>query len=95
MAAVVVATDLAIATSGAYERGDHIVDPHSGQSPSGLLSVTIVGPDLATADAYATAAYAMGREGPSWTARLVSAGYEAMTILDDQTVLSTPAFPTP
>lgn len=94
-AAVVVATDLAIATSGAYERGDHIVDPHSGQPPSGILSVTIVGPDLATADAYATAAYAMGREGSSWTARLVSAGYEAMTILDDQTVLSTPAFPTP
>lgn len=94
VAAVVVATDLAIATSGAYERGDHIVDPHSGQPPNGLLSVTIVGPDLAMADAYATAAYAMGREGPSWTARLVSAGYEAMTILDDQTVLSTPAFPT-
>jgi len=94
VAAVVVATDLAIATSGAYERGDHIVDPHSGQSPSGILSVTIVGPDLATADAYATAAYAMGCEGPSWTARLVSADYEAMTILDDQTVLSTPAFPT-
>ena len=93
VAAVVVATDLAIATSGAYERGDHIVDPHSGQVPSGILSVTIVGPDLATADAYATAAYAMGCEGPSWTARLVSAGYEAMTILDDQTVLSTPAFP--
>jgi len=52
-----------------------------------------VGPDLATADAYATAAYAMGRHGPAWTTRLVGHGYEAMTILDDQTVLSTPAFP--
>jgi len=93
VATVVTATDLAIATSGAYERGDHIIDPHGGQPPSGLLSVTIVGPDLATADAYATATYAMGREGPAWTARLVGAGYEAMTILSDHTVLSTPAFP--
>ncbi len=91
VAAVVVASDLAIATSGAYERGEHIVDPYTGRAPAGVLSVTIVGPDLATADAYATAAYAMGRAGPAWTARL--SGYEAMTILADQTVLSTPAFP--
>ena len=94
VAAVIEATNLAIATSGAYERGAHIVDPHTGRPPDGVLSVTIVGPDLAMADAYATAAYAMGREGPAWTARLVALGYEAMTIRDDQTVLSTPAFPT-
>ncbi len=94
VAAVIEATDLAIATSGAYERGAHIVDPHTGWPPDGVLSVTITGPDLATADAYATAAYAMGRAGPAWTARLVARGYEAMTIRNDQTVLSTPAFPT-
>ena len=52
--------DLAVATSGAYVRGDHVVDPHTGRPPHGVLSVTIVGPDLATADAYATAAFAMG-----------------------------------
>ena len=46
---------------------------------------------LATADAYATAAFAMGVQGPKWTARL--RGYEAMTILADETVLSTPGFP--
>lgn len=93
VAAVVAATDLAIATSGAYERGEHIVDPHTGCAPIGVLSVTIVGPDLGTADAYATAAYAMGRNGPAWTAQLVAGGYEAMTILDDETVLFTPGFP--
>ena len=91
VAAVVMANDLAIATSGAYERGEHIIDPHTGRAPIGILSVTVVGRDLATADAYATAAYAMGRAGPPWTARL--AGYEAMTILSDETVLSTPGFP--
>jgi thiamine biosynthesis lipoprotein len=92
VAAVVVANDLAIATSGAYARGAHIINPHTRRAPSGVLSVTITGPDLATADAYATAAFAMGTQGPAWTARLT--GYEAMTILSDDRVLSTPGFPT-
>jgi len=48
-------------------------------------------PVLGTADAYATAAFAMGTEGPSWTTTLD--GYEAMTILADGTVLSTAGFP--
>jgi len=61
------------------------------RAPEGVLSVTITGPVLATADAYATAAFAMGAQGPNWTARL--RGYEAMTILADETVLSTPGFP--
>jgi FAD:protein FMN transferase len=91
VAKVVVANDLAIATSGAYARGDHVVDPHSGRPPTGVLSVTITGPVLATADAYATAAFAMGTNGPAWTARMQ--GYEAMTILADGRVLSTPGFP--
>jgi FAD:protein FMN transferase len=92
VAAVVESTDLAIATSGAYARGDHVWNPHSGRAPSGILSVTIVGPELGTADAYATAAFAMGPErAPHWTARL--AGYEAMTILADETVFKTGGFP--
>ena len=91
MAAVVEATDLAVATSGAYARGEHVVDPHTGRPPSGLLSVTITGPELATADAYATAAFAMGERGPAWTAQLD--GYEAFSILESGTVLSTPGFP--
>jgi FAD:protein FMN transferase len=93
IAAVVLANDLSIATSGSYERGNHIVDPHTGFPPTDVLSVTIVGPDLATADGYATAAFAMGPEGPQWTASLVDAGYEAMTIVDEETVLFTPGFP--
>lgn len=91
VAKVVEATELALATSGEYERGAHVLDPHTRRPPTGVLSVTISGPDLATADAYATAAFAMGEAGPAWTARL--AGYEAMTILADGRVLSTPGFP--
>jgi thiamine biosynthesis lipoprotein len=91
LAAVVVCNDLAIATSAEYERGRHIIDPHTGLPPEGLLSVTIVGPDLGRADAYATAAFAMGDEGPRWTMGLTA--YESLTILSDRTVLSTPGFP--
>jgi thiamine biosynthesis lipoprotein len=90
LAAVVAVEDLAVATSGEYERGAHIIDPHTGAPPTGLLSVTIVGPDLALADAYATAAFAMGTAGPAWTATLD--GYDAMCITSDRRVLSTPGF---
>jgi thiamine biosynthesis lipoprotein len=91
IAAVVEGNDLGVATSGAYARGEHVVDPHTGRAPAGVLSVTIVGPELATADAYATAAFAMGEAGPEWTASLGL--YEAMTILADDRVLLTPGFP--
>jgi len=91
LAAVVETTECGIATSGAYRRGEHVLDPHTGRPPRGVLSVTIVGPELATADAYATAAFAMGEAGPEWTASLGL--YEAMTILADDRVLLTPGFP--
>jgi thiamine biosynthesis lipoprotein len=92
VAKVVECTDLAVATSGAYERGEHVVDPHTGLAPGSILSVTITGPVLGTADAYATAAFAMGDRGPAWTARLPR-GYDALTIMADGRVLSTPGFP--
>jgi thiamine biosynthesis lipoprotein len=91
VAAVLQTRDLAVATSGAYERGEHVIDPHTHRPPTGVLSVTVTGPELATADAYATSAFAMGSRGALWTAGL--SGYEAMTILADGRVLSTPGFP--
>lgn len=67
---VVTGTDLAVATSGTYERGYHVIDPHRGGPARDLCSVTVVGPDLALADAYATAAVAMGMGGLDWLAKL-------------------------
>ena len=64
---------------------------HPTAACTNVLSVTIVGSELGTADAYATAAFAMGARGPQWTAAL--SGYEAMTILEDETVLTTGGFP--
>lgn len=63
---VVAAADLAIATSGTAERGAHVLDPHTGRPPTGLASVTVTGPRLADADAYATAAFAMGAQALDW-----------------------------
>lgn len=74
----------AVATSGTYERGAHILDPHTGVAPEGVLSVTIVGPDLAVADAYATAAFAMARDGAEWAAALP--GHGAIVIFEDGTI---------
>jgi thiamine biosynthesis lipoprotein len=83
--------DVAVATSGAYERGDHVLDPRSCAPAAGVQSVTVVGPDLGLADAYATAAFALGVDGPEWTLGLD--GYEALTILAGDQVLWTPGFP--
>lgn len=66
---VLTGTDLAVATSGVYERGRHVVDPRRRVPASGLRSVTVVGTDLGVADAYATAALAMGATGLGWLDR--------------------------
>ncbi len=70
IALVVSGTDMAVATSGSYERGDHIVDPRGVATMESLLSVSVVGPELALADAYATAAFAMGDEAAAWLASI-------------------------
>jgi len=84
VAAVLATSDLAFATSGLYERGGHIVDPRTGLPPAGLRSLTVVGPTLALADAYATAGFAMGAAGPAWVAG--QPGYGVLAITDDDRV---------
>jgi thiamine biosynthesis lipoprotein len=56
----------AIATSGTAERGKHIWDPRTGTAADSFLSVTVVGPQLMWADAYATTVFVMGEEGLDW-----------------------------
>jgi thiamine biosynthesis lipoprotein len=87
-AAVLAVRDTAVATSASYERGDHILVPWTHRPPVGLLSLTVVGPSLTIADAFATAAYAMGREGVAWVA--ARPGYEALGITDDDRLVWTP-----
>ena len=68
VAALVEVTDLAVATSGTAERGEHIWNG-AGAPRAGLLSFTVIGPDIAEADAYATIGFAMGEAGMAWVAR--------------------------
>jgi thiamine biosynthesis lipoprotein len=90
---VLAVSDLAVATSGSYERGEHVRNPRSGGPARGLRSVTVVGPDLALADAYATAATAMGEAGLSWLARLAGKGYHSAAVTDDGRAFSSPGLP--
>ncbi len=71
-------TDVAIATSGGYERGGHIVDPHTGSPVTRAGSATVIGPDLALADGYATALFAAGSPGLAWFPP--HTGYDALII---------------
>ena len=53
----------AVATSGTAERGHHIWNPkQKGFVESDLLQVTVVAEDIITADVFATAAFAAGKE---------------------------------
>jgi len=78
VARVIEARDLAVATSGTYEKGDHIFDPHTQTAVSHLLSFTVIGPDILQADVYATAGFAMGDGGLAFINRVP--GYEAYAI---------------
>lgn len=90
VALVVRVRDGAVATSGIAERGRHVLDPRSGLPSSGLVSATVVGPDLTFADAYATAALAGGDPDPSWARRIDD--YELLTIDEAGNVACTPGF---
>ena len=51
---VEVSGDAAVCTSGTYQRGAHLLDPVTGAPAIRTVSATVVGPDLALADALAT-----------------------------------------
>lgn len=58
--------DGAIASSGTYERGAHIIDPRVGVPAVGARAATVVGPDAGVADALATALVVDGRDAVNW-----------------------------
>ncbi|WAC19935.1 DUF2271 domain-containing protein [Luteolibacter sp. SL250] len=52
--ATVTLRDQALATSGDYRRGNHIIDPRSGKPATHIASASVIAPDATTADALAT-----------------------------------------
>jgi FAD:protein FMN transferase len=86
----VFANDLGVATAG----GARVVDPRTGTPQRALGSVTVLGPDLSTADAFATAMYAMGPvRARQFAHELASAEpYESLLITRAGRMMSTPGF---
>ncbi len=71
VAEVLAIRDSAVATSGDYERGNHIWGRRDAVRGG---SVTVVGPRIEIADALATALWADGDENPAWLARFPGYG---------------------
>jgi thiamine biosynthesis lipoprotein len=86
--ACVVQLRSAVATSGPYERGAHLVDPRSGEPAQTVASATVTGPNLAMSDALATALAVGGHDAFDAVATLE--GYEAYVIDTDGSERATP-----
>lgn len=72
-------TNRGVATSGTAIRGQHIYDPHHPDHQlEDVLSITVIGPNIYEADRFATAAFAMGKQGIQFIERL--AGFEGYMI---------------
>jgi len=53
-----------IATSGTYARGEHIYNPKNpSEAIESIVSLTVIGPNIYEADRFATACFAMGKDG--------------------------------
>lgn len=85
IAAIVEISGDAIATSGTAARGRHLWDGRTDEPAEALASMTVVGPNLTWADAFATAAFVMGAGGVDWVSQFP--GYRALAITLDGTLL--------
>jgi thiamine biosynthesis lipoprotein len=88
---VVEVRDGAVATSGFYERGAHVVDPATRRREVRCDSATVVGPDAGLADALATAALVAGEDAASWFAELP--GWSLLLVRGDELLGLGPAAP--
>jgi thiamine biosynthesis lipoprotein len=69
----------AVATSGTYERGLHIINPKTHEPSSSILSITVVGADIIDADVLATSAFVQGEFGLNFIGGK-ALGYEAIMV---------------
>lgn len=96
LAAKLAVTDLAVVTSGDYERFfekdgvryHHIFDPATGYPARGMRSVTIVAPSCGLSDALSTAVFVLGEDRGLALAR--NSGAEVMIIGNDGKIRQTP-----
>jgi thiamine biosynthesis lipoprotein len=81
----------ALATSGTYERGLHLIDPLTGSAEAKVASASVTGPDLGLADALATAVAVAGQMGLTMINDID--GYDAMIVTLEGTLRWTAGFP--
>ncbi len=101
LCAVINAKDIAIVTSGNYERCffvdgvryHHILDPKTGYPARGCASVTVVTPDVVLADALSTAIFVLGPEAGMKFAES-QPGVEVLIVTDDGEMISSPGLST-
>ncbi|MBI4201726.1 MAG: FAD:protein FMN transferase [Chloroflexi bacterium] len=79
-----------IATSGNYERGEHIYDPVRRQPANQLASLSVIASNVCDADRFATAAFAMGEGGLGFIEK--TPGLECSVIAKDRRAHCTTGF---
>jgi FAD:protein FMN transferase len=97
LCAVINAKDIAIVTSGDYERCffvdgvryHHILDPKTGYPARGCASVTVVTTDVALADGLSTAIFVLGPEAGMKFAES-QPGVEVLIVTDGGEMISSP-----
>lgn len=85
------AKNLAIATSGNYERGEHIYNPKDHKLVSELMAVTIVGKDVVEADVLATACFAAGNGFRNILTK--NKGYDFLVVDSDSKIFASSDMP--
>ena len=83
--------DGAVATSGTYQRGPHVVDPETDEPARELVAATVAGPSLAFADALATGLLASGGRALEHVA--ANDGYTALVVDARGRITATRGFP--
>jgi thiamine biosynthesis lipoprotein len=71
----------AVATSGTAQRGQHILNPHTGRPADHFASVTVISARLTDADVLATAAIARGATALEWLEQMP--GVAALLVTTD------------
>lgn len=85
-------SNIGIATSGTYLRGQHIYNPHNKNNLpiTEIVSLTVIGPNVYEADRFATAGFAMGKAGINFIESLP--GFEGYIIDKDGIATMTSGF---
>lgn len=83
-------SDMGIATSGNYQKGEHIHNPIKNSMANEIASITVIAKDILYADVLATACFAMGEEGINFLKNLRDV--EGYMIKNDKTAIFTNGF---